>query len=122
MPTQTFDETIEIPLDALATLDADELARASGGYSDALFSAMQHAVGMGLTVNSTVTGGHAPNSMHYKGRAFDSIGTEPQMQGFYNWAAKNTHSHELIHRNQFLKDGKPHAPITGHDGHVHFSI
>ncbi|HTR53742.1 MAG TPA: hypothetical protein VMJ10_23775 [Kofleriaceae bacterium] len=30
--------------------------------------------------------------------------------------------HELIHRNQFLKDGHPHAPIGGHDGHVHFSM
>ena len=104
------------------TLSDDELDRVAGGYSQALFSAMQHAVGMGLTINSTTTGGHAPNSMHYKGRAFDAIGTEKQMQGFYNWAAANTHSHELIHRNQFLKDGHPHAPIGGHDGHVHFSI
>ena len=60
--------------------------------------------------------------MHYKGRAFDSIGTPAQMQAFYNWAASNTHPHELIHRNQFLKDGHPHAPIGGHNGHVHFSI
>jgi len=104
------------------TLDPAELARASGGYSDQLFAAMQHAVGMGLTINSTTTGGHAPNSMHYKGRAFDTIGTPAQMQGFYNWAAANTHPHELIHKNQFLKDGQPHAPIGGHNGHVHFSI
>jgi hypothetical protein len=94
----------------------------SGGYSQALFSAMQQAVSMGLTINSTTTGTHATNSMHYKGRAFDAIGTPGQMQGFYNWAAANTHPHELIHRNQFLKDGRPHAPIGGHDGHVHFSI
>ena len=99
-----------------------ELERASGGYSQALFSAMQQAVSMGLTINSTTTGGHAPSSMHYKGRAFDSIGTPAQMQGFYNWAAANTHPHELIHKNQFLKDGHPHAPIGGHNGHVHFSI
>jgi hypothetical protein len=39
-----------------------------------------------------------------------------------NWAAANTHPHELIHKNQFLKDGHPHAPIGGHNGHVHFSI
>ena len=103
-------------------LGAGELDRASGGYSPALFSAMQQAVSMGLTINSTTTGGHAPNSMHYKGRAFDTIGTPAQMQSFYNWAAANTHPHELIHKNQFLKDGHPHAPIGGHDGHVHFSI
>jgi len=108
--------------DSFETIDRGALDRVAGGYSDALFSAMQHAVGMGLTINSTTTGGHAPNSMHYKGRAFDAIGTENQMQGFYNWAAANTHPHELIHRNHFLKDGRPHAPIGGHDGHVHFSI
>lgn len=110
------------PTETLETLAANDLDRAHGGYSDALFSAMQHAVGMGLTINSTTTGGHAPNSMHYKGRAFDSIGTPTQMQDFYNWAAKNTHPHELIHKNQFLKDGRPHAPIGGHNGHVHFSV
>jgi hypothetical protein len=110
---------IEQPFEPLA---AEDLARASGGYSQPLFSAMQQAVSMGLTINSTTTGGHAPNSMHYKGRAFDAIGTPGQMQGFYNWAAANTHAHELIHKNQFLKDGHPHAPIGGHNGHVHFSI
>jgi hypothetical protein len=104
------------------TISAAQLARASGGYSQQLFSAMQQAVSMGLTINSTTTGGHATNSMHYKGRAFDSIGTPAQMQGFYNWAASHTQAHELIHKNQFLKDGHPHAPIGGHDGHVHFSI
>jgi hypothetical protein len=108
--------------DDFATLDTDELDSVQGGYSQALFAAMQHAVGSGMTINSTWTGGHAANSMHYKGRAFDTIGTPGQMQGFYNWAAQNTHPHELIHKNQFLKDGKRHAPIGGHDGHVHFSI
>ena len=106
----------------LETIDTDDLSTVQGGYSQQLFSAMQQAVNMGLTVNSTVTGGHAPNSMHYKGRAFDAIGTEKQMQRFYNWAAQNTHPHELIHRNHFLKDGHRHAPIGGHNGHVHFSI
>jgi len=106
----------------LETIDTDDLTSVHGGYSQQLFSAMQQAVSQGLTINSTVTGGHASNSMHYKGRAFDAIGTERQMQGFYNWAAQNTHPHELIHRNHFLKDGHAHAPIGGHDGHVHFSI
>lgn len=108
--------------DGFETIERDDLARASGGYSDALFSAMQHAVGMGLTINSTTTGGHAPNSRHYQGKAFDAIGSASQMQGFYNWAKSNTHPHELIHKNQFLKDGQPHAPIGGHNGHVHFSV
>jgi hypothetical protein len=114
--------TFAIREECFEPLGAAELAPVTGGYSQALFSAMQQAVSMGLTINSTTTGGHAPNSMHYKGRAFDSIGTPAQMQSFYNWAAANTHPHELIHKNQFLKDGQPHAPIGGHDGHVHFSI
>jgi len=109
-------------IERFETLEDAQLVRVSGGYSDPLVSAMQHAVGMGLTINSTTTGGHAPGSMHYKGRAFDSIGTPAQMQGFYNWAAASTHPHELIHKHQFLKDGAPHAPIGGHMGHVHFSI
>jgi len=120
MPTRQ--DALAILEDRFPMLATDELARVSGGYSPQLFSAMQQAVNMGLTINSTTTGGHAPNSMHYKGRAFDAIGTSGQMQGFYNWAAANTHPHELIHRNQFLKDGHPHAPIGGHNGHVHFSI
>ncbi|HET9621950.1 MAG TPA: hypothetical protein VFP84_11325 [Kofleriaceae bacterium] len=111
-----------MPTPATFILDDHQLQATSGGYSAALFSAMQHAVAMGLTINSTTTGGHAPSSMHYKGRAFDTIGTEAQMQGFFQWAKANTHTHELIHRNQFLKDGQPHAPIGGHDGHVHVAI
>ena len=55
-------------------------------------------------------------------RGFDAIGTEKQMSAFYNWAAHNTHAHELIHRNHFLKDGHAVHPIGGHNGHVHFSI
>jgi hypothetical protein len=106
----------------LETIDNDDLSSVHGGYSQQLFSAMQQAVNMGLTVNSTVTGGHAPNSMHYKGRAFDAIGSAHQMQSFYNWAAQNTHPHELIHKNHFLKDGHAVHPIGGHNGHVHFSI
>ena len=118
----TRQDTFTTTEDWFEALGAAQLERVSGGYSQALFSAMQQAVSMGLTINSTTTGGHAPNSMHYKGRAFDSIGTPAQMKGFYNWAATHTQPHELIHKNQFLKDGHPHAPIGGHDGHVHFSI
>jgi hypothetical protein len=108
--------------DSLPTLSTTELEHVGGGYSQALFGAMQHAVGMGLTVNSTVTGGHATHSYHYLGRAFDAIGTESQMQGYYNWAAKNVNTTELIHRNHFLKNGHPVAPIGGHNGHVHTAI
>jgi hypothetical protein len=110
------------PHDDFPVIDPGELAAVQGGYSQQLFSAMQQSVGQGLTIGSTWTGGHASNSMHYKGRAFDSIGTPGQMQGFYNWATHNTHAHEVIYKNQFMKDGQPHSPIGGHNGHVHFSI
>jgi hypothetical protein len=103
-------------------VEAAQLGCVSGGYTQPLFAAMQQAVSMGLTINSTTTGAHAPNSRHYKGRAFDALGTPGQLQGFYDWAASNTQSHELIYKNQFLKDGRVHAPIGGHNGHVHFSV
>ncbi|HSN25671.1 MAG TPA: hypothetical protein VLT45_05280 [Kofleriaceae bacterium] len=106
----------------LETIATDDLDAVHGGYSQQLFSAMQQAVRMGLTINSTVTGGHATHSMHYKGRAFDAIGSERQMQAFYRWAASHTHPHELIHRNHFLKDGHAVHPIGDHNGHVHISF
>ncbi|HEY1816250.1 MAG TPA: hypothetical protein VGG74_28075 [Kofleriaceae bacterium] len=115
MPKQEHEES-------LPTIRTDELAGVGGGYSPALFSAMQQAVGHGLTINSTVTGGHATHSYHYLGRAFDAIGPESKMQSYYNYAAHNIKTTELIHRNHFLKNGKPIHPIGGHDTHVHTAI
>lgn len=108
--------------EGLPSIDTAELASVGGGYSAELFRAMQQATKMGLTVNSTTTGGHATHSYHYLGRAFDAVGSERQMTAYYNWAAKNLHTSELIHRNHFLKNGKYHTPIGGHNGHVHTAI
>jgi hypothetical protein len=115
MPTTEHEES-------LPTISSAELACVGGGYSAELFKAMQHAVGMGMTINSTTTGGHATHSYHYLGRAFDAIGTERQMSSYYNWAAHNIKSSELIHRNHFLKNGRPIHPIGGHNGHVHTAV
>lgn len=105
-----------------ATIDSDELVTVNGGYSQQLFAAMQEAVSRGMTINSTTTGGHAAGSYHYQGRAFDTIGTESQMQGFFNWArTQNGTPTELIHRNHFIKNGRPIHPIGGHDTHVHLA-
>ncbi len=104
------------------TISPTDLGLVSGGYSQALFAAMQQAVSMGLTVNSTVTGGHAAHSYHYRGRAFDAIGTERHMNAYYNWAASHLRTSELIHDNHFLKHGRRHAPIGGHWNHVHTAI
>jgi len=107
------------PLESLPTA---ELESVHGGYSDQLFAAMQHAVSMGMTINSTTTGGHATHSYHYQGRAFDTIGTPQQMNQFYDWASRNVRTTELIHGRHFLKNGRPVAPIGGHDNHVHVAI
>lgn len=110
------------PEDSFATISSAELGVVNGGYSQALFAAMQQAVNMGLSVNSTVTGGHAKHSYHYLGRAFDAIGSERNMSAYYNWAAKHIKTSELIHRNHFLRNGRPVHPIGGHNGHVHTAI
>lgn len=104
-------------------LSLDELATVQGGYSDQLFANMQKAVSMGLTINSTHTGvEHRGYNYHSLGRAFDAIGTPGAMRGYYGWAAGNGHTTELIHKNQFLKNGKPIHPIGGHDTHVHTAV
>ena len=103
----------------LKTIETDKLEAVHGGYSAQLFGAMQQAVGMGLTVNSTVTGGHATHSFHYLGRAFDAVGTPGQMNAYFNYEASHAKPAELIHGNRFLKNGHAVAPIGGHDNHVH---
>lgn len=91
-----------------------------GGYSAELFEQMKKAVSMGLTINSTWTGNHGSNQAHYAGRAFDSIGTQEQMWRFYNHAL-TTKPHEVIFHNKYIEDGLPHAPMGGHDTHIHYS-
>ena len=103
------------------TISAAELDHVSGGFSQQMFAAMQHAVDMGMTIHSTTTGGHAKHSRHYSGRAVDILGSERQMQQFVQWA-RGTHPHELIHGNLFLKDGKRIRGIGGHNNHVHYSV
>ena len=104
-------------------LDRSALARVHGGYSAALFEQMKKAVSMGLTINSTWTGQHGSSSAgasHYAGRAFDSIGSQEQMWRFYHHAV-TTNPHEVIFHNKYIEDGRPHAPMGGHDTHIHFS-
>ncbi len=106
---------------AIETLSSEQLAAVTGGMSDKLFSAAEHAVGMGLNIHWMTSGPHYPNSRHWAGRAFDVGGSPAKLQQFFNWA-KATHPHELIYKNQFLKDGHRHRPIGGHQTHVHYSI
>lgn len=102
-------------------LEDEALATVHGGYAEELFGPMQTAVDMGLTINSTWTGRHADGSAHYDGRAFDAIGSQKDMQRFYNWAAENTTPRQLIFRDGHIKDGRQAGSVGGHWGHVHFS-
>jgi hypothetical protein len=106
----------------MKVLDDAELARVHGGYSPELFAQMQRAIGSGMTINSTWTGQHGSSDAgwaHYKGHAFDSVGSQDQMWKFYN-ASVATKPHELIFHQKHILDGKQVAPMGGHDGHVHY--
>ena len=103
-------------------LDDAELARVHGGYSQELFAQMQRAMASGMTINSTWTGQHGESDAgwaHYKGHAFDSVGTQDQMQRWYS-SSIATKPHELIFRDKHLLDGTWVAPMAGHYGHVHY--
>jgi hypothetical protein len=109
-------------LDDALVLDATALAGVIGGYSPELFAQMQKAVSMGLTVNSTWTGNHGSSSAgtsHYQGRAFDSIGSQPQMWSFFNQSMTTT-PHELIFHDKHFENGKSLPRMGGHDTHVHY--
>jgi hypothetical protein len=113
---------VDMSSNGFAALDAATLANVRGGYSPELFAQMKQAAAMGLTVNSTWTGQHGSSpagEAHYEGRAFDSIGTQDQMWGFYRHAL-TTKPHELIFHDKHMLNGKPVAPMGGHDTHVHY--
>ena len=105
----------------MKTLARKLLEDVCGAMNAQLFNAMQHAVEMGLNVHWINTGPHYPHSRHWQGRAFDVGGPAAARQRFFNWA-KGTHPHELIYKNQFIKDGRHVHPIGGHGTHVHYSV
>ena len=114
--------SIDAPRDAqLEVLPADRLTIPHGGMNPQLFNAMEHAVGMGLNIHWISSGPHYPNSRHWVGRAIDVGGSPAKLQQFFDWA-KGTHPHELIYKNQFLRDGRSVHPIGGHETHVHYSV
>jgi len=98
-----------------------QLGGVYGGFDPKMWNAMEHAVDMGLNVHWIESGPHYPNSRHWRGRAFDVGGSPDKMQAFFTWA-KGTQPHELIYRNEFIKDGRHVSPIGGHDDHVHYSV
>jgi hypothetical protein len=98
-----------------------ELARVYGGMADPMWAAMQKVNELGLQVQGTITGNHAVNSRHWRGRALDIGGSEANLWKFVEWA-KGTNYHEIIYKDLFLKDGSRRGGIGNHHDHVHYSF
>jgi peptidoglycan hydrolase-like protein with peptidoglycan-binding domain len=79
-----------------------------------------------------VTPVHAPNSLHYQGRAFDAAGDDDAMRRFTSWVVENYGGTlaELIHNpNGSIKDGAAVDPgfwgdatWAAHANHVHLGV
>ena len=54
-------------------------------------------------------------------RGMDIGGSEANLWKFYEWA-KGTSYHEIIYKNQFMKDGRRVPGIGNHDDHLHYSF
>ena len=83
--------------------------------------AMSRAQELGLRITSTTGGRHAPNSYHYKGRAFDAAGSRSAMGQFYREMA-GTNPTELFYDPMGgIKNGRNIGAIGGHGTHVHIA-
>lgn len=97
----------------------DTLATIHGGGR--LDRAMNRAQELGLRITSTTGGRHAPNSYHYKGRAFDAAGPASAMRQFYREMA-GTNPTELFYDPMGgIKHGRNIGAIGGHGTHVHIA-
>ena len=98
-----------------------------GGTRGSLQAAMRLSRSSGLTITSTTGGRHAPNSWHYKGRAFDAAGTPAQMRAYAIATAKRWSRSilELFHDplGWYVKNGRRvSGSIGGHGRHVHTAM
>jgi hypothetical protein len=98
----------------------EQLIRVSGGMADQQWAAVKKAHSLGLQVQGMITGNHAVNSRHWRGRGMDIGGSPAGLQQFFEWG-KGTNHHEVIYKNQFSKDGRSRAGIGNHDDHAHYS-
>jgi hypothetical protein len=111
--------TTTTPSDPFDLLDETQLARVAGGSQ--LSDAMSRAKQLGLRITSTTGGRHAPNSYHYRGRAFDAAGSASAMSQFYREMA-GTNPTELFYDPQGgIKHGRNIGAIGGHGDHVHLA-
>jgi hypothetical protein len=107
--------------DTFVAFTSDQLDRVVGGMAGPMWAAMQKANELGLQVQGVITGNHAVNSRHWRGRGMDIGGSEANLWKFVEWA-KGTNYHEVIYKNQFFKDGRRVPGIGNHDDHVHYSF
>lgn len=104
---------------AFETISSDLLVTATGGSQ--LGDAMARARELGLRITSTTGGRHAPNSYHYRGRAFDAAGSPAAMRQFYR-EMSGTHPTELFYDPMGgIKHGRDIGAIGGHGRHVHIA-
>lgn len=95
------------------------------GASGSLRAAMALAQRMGLQITSTTGGGHAPNSWHYQGRAFDAAGPANRMAAFFRAALKRYGKNilELFYDPLGgIKNGQSIGAIGDHMDHVHLAL
>lgn len=83
--------------------------------------------GFNLKITSTSGGTHAPNSWHYKHRAFDASGAAADQAAFARWlvAEYGAEAIEIFYdpSNIAIKNGSALGHnIGGHSDHVHFAI
>lgn len=105
--------------DTFETIETSKLVRVAGGSQ--LSNAMARAKELGLTITSTTGGKHAPNSYHYRGRAFDAAGSRSAMTQFYREMA-GIHPTELFYDPMGgIKNGRNIGAIGGHGTHVHLA-
>ncbi len=102
----------------METLENQQLATASGGMNQKMFTAWQKAVDLGGNISHAIEGPHYPSSFHWIGHAIDMHGTPAVRQQFFSWA-KGTHPTELIYQNYHTLRGQRRGPVPGHQDHVH---
>jgi hypothetical protein len=107
--------------DPFETIATDRLDRVQGGFSAQMNSAIHRAGQLGLHINSTTGGRHAPHSYHYQGRAVDFGGSASAMRKFYSEMSR-THPTELFYDPMGgMKHGHNIGAIGGHATHVHLA-
>ena len=76
---------------------------------------------LGLHVNSTTGGQHAPRSYHYQGRAIDFGGSPASMRQFYREMSRTNPTELFYDPMGGIKHGRQIGAIGGHGNHVHLA-